>query len=123
MIQLNDLSKKLTEVTDSDLGLVVGGGIYDLNYQANQISGINTGNIAIGIGSTNLGYSFANMGRNALSATYSVSTPIGSNVTLGANYEGVSKSVGIDVGYKSNNFKANVFANPSSIGFGLSGSF
>ena len=29
MIELNDLSKELTEVMDSDLGLVVGGGIFD----------------------------------------------------------------------------------------------
>lgn len=123
MIQLNDLSKELIEVMEGELKSVVGGGDYAIGYTTNPLTQVNTGNIGIGIGSSNFGYNTSNLSGKTLSETYSLSTQVAPGVTVGGSYEGVSKSVSGNLNYKTDSFSGSVYASPNAIGFQLGGKF
>jgi hypothetical protein len=123
MIQLNDLRKELIEVPNDELRSVVGGGDYAIGYQTSPLTGINTGNVGVGIGSTSLGYNTSNLSGKTLSETYSLSTQVAPGVTVGGSFEGVSNSASGNLGYKTDNFSGNIYASPTAIGFQLGGKF
>ena len=116
MIQLNDLSKELTEVMDSDLGLVVGGG----------------GLAPIG-GSTSLNSYFSSnqlpkvvMIQSPATVSTSTSTPI-SSITTGFQRDNVSGTTGFNAGYtngySSFTGNANIGSNGAVASYGGSFSF
>jgi hypothetical protein len=123
MIQLKDLDLEMTEVTNDYLASVMGGGSYEGGYKTNTLTGQNTGNLGIGFGSTSLGYDFSNLGGKALNETYSLKTQVSPGLTVGASYDGVSKSVSGNLGYKTNGFNGSIFASPTEVGFKVSGDF
>jgi hypothetical protein len=121
MIQLKDLDLEMTEVLDSELGSVTGGGSYEGGYTTNPLTGQNTGNLGIGFGSTNFGYNFSNLNNKVLNETYSVKTQVSPGLSVGGSYDGVSKSVSGNLEYKTNGFSGSIFASPTDVGFKFNG--
>lgn len=97
MIQLNDLSKELTEVQNSDLGLVVGGGSFSQGLSGlkstNNLSNLvikSEGNLSQPFGSNNSSVSYTTSGGYGFGAdtsgTFSVKAPLGNDSNVSTQY-------------------------------------
>jgi hypothetical protein len=126
MIKIYELEKDLTDVRDDELGSIVGGQTTvspSYGYKRDNLTGVNTTNLGLGVNGTQLGYQNNNINGQILSETYSLKQQITPGLTGAINYEGVTKSVTPSVEYKSGPTGISAFAGPGGFGVQASTSF